>query len=149
MNRAMPRGDRGHRGPDPRRESGSTGTLPRIGGLGGGIAAAGAAGWPERRKARRGWSRAGRTRGGRTLATDRVDPGAVFALGRFDLQALFLAQGGAGHIMHMLRNLSRFTINGSICSARVFPSCVECGARTGTVWFASRQKETPLPSPLG
>ncbi len=51
--------------------------------------------------------------------------------------------------MHMLRNLSRFTINGSICSGRVFLSCVECGAKTGTVWFASRQKEMPLPSPLG
>src|SRR5713101_6017798 len=74
---------------------------------------------------------------------------AVLALGRGKGPALLLFQGGAGHIMHMLRNLSRFTINGSICSARVFPSCVECGARTGTVWFASRQKETPLPFRLG
>jgi hypothetical protein len=51
--------------------------------------------------------------------------------------------------MHMLRNPSRFNIGGSIYSGRVFLSCAGCGARTATVWFVSRQKETPLPSPLG
>src|SRR5437764_14909294 len=74
---------------------------------------------------------------------------SVFRFGGFHSKPHLLANGGAGHIMHMLRSLSRFTINGSICSGRAFLSCVECGARTGTVWFASRQKETPLPSPLG
>jgi len=67
--------------------------LPGTVGLVGRVAAPGAAGCPERRKARRGRSRAGQAT--RSLAADRVDPGAVFALGRFDLQALFLAQGTA------------------------------------------------------
>ena len=78
-----------------------------------------------------------------------VDSLAVFALYGREGQSHFLADRGASHIMHMLRNLSRFTINGSICSGRVFLSFVECGARTGSVWFASRPKETPLPFPLG
>jgi hypothetical protein len=70
---------------------------------------------------------------GEDLGFDGIAALPVLALGRSDGQAHFLADRGAGHIMHMLRNLSRFTINGSICSGRVFLSCVECGARTGTV----------------
>jgi hypothetical protein len=94
---------------------------------------------------------AGRARGRRgvMLLCEAVNALTILPFGRFELEPHLLADGGAGHIMHMLRNLSRFTINGSICSARVFPSCVECGARTGTVWFASRQKETPLPFRFG
>ena len=86
---------------------------------------------------------AGRARGGfgLMLFCDAVNALAVVVLGRSHFESHLFAKGGAGHIMHMLRNLSRFTINGSICLGRVFLSCVECGARTGTVWFASRQKE--------
>jgi hypothetical protein len=83
------------------------------------------------------------------LGFDGVVALAVFAFRGNDGQTHLLADCGASHIMHMLRNLSRFTINGSICSGRVFLSFVECGARTGSVWFASRPKETPLPFPLG
>jgi hypothetical protein len=101
------------------------------------------------KKSRRGRTAAARANeGGKNSGLEGVTARAV-PFGRGNGQAHFLSQGGAGHIMHMLRNLSRFTINGSNCSGRVFLSCVECGARTGTVWFASRQKETPLPSPLG
>jgi hypothetical protein len=63
---------------------------------------------------------------------DRVDPGAIFGLGGSNNQTHFLTESGAGHIMHMFRNLSRFTIGGSICSGRVFLLCAGCGARTAT-----------------
>ncbi len=41
MNRAVPPGDRGHRGADPSRACGSGGVVPGAGGLVGGITAAG------------------------------------------------------------------------------------------------------------
>ena len=58
-----------------------------------------------------------------------------FPIGPFeglDRKPHLLAEVGAGHIMHMLRNLSRFTINGSICSGRAFRSCAKCGAMMAT-----------------
>src|SRR5712692_5944003 len=83
------------------------------------------------KKSRRGKTPAARANeGGKNSGFEGVTARAVLALGRGKGQAHLLSQGGAGHIMHMLRNLSRFTINGSICSGRVFLSCVECGART-------------------
>jgi hypothetical protein len=83
------------------------------------------------------------------LVREAVSALATLGLGGFQLEAHLLADGGAGHIMHMLRNLSRFTTRGSICSGRVFLLCAECGAMTATAWFVRHRKETPLPSPRG
>jgi hypothetical protein len=89
MNRTLPPGDRGHRGPDSRWASGLAGAMPRLGGLVGGVAAAGRSDGPKTRKARRSRSRAGRGAGEAWLAVERVEPLAI-ALFRLQLQAHLL-----------------------------------------------------------
>jgi hypothetical protein len=88
MNRALPPGDRGHRGSDPCGKSGRGGALPGTGGLVSRVAADQTGKGPESRKARRGRSRAGQRGHRGCLAANRVNPLAVFALGGLDLQAL-------------------------------------------------------------
>jgi hypothetical protein len=83
------------------------------------------------------------------LPRDRINALAVLALGGLDRQSHLLAESGAGHIMPIFRNPSRFTIGGSVCSGRVFVSCAECAVKTATAWFVSRRKEMLSPSPLG
>lgn len=146
MNRALSPGDRGHRSQHPRRPLRPRRSVLGAGGLKRGVAdiVGPKEGKPPGERpggrCRRDWQE---------LGFQGIGALATLVLDGCELQPHLLPDGGAGHIMHMLRNLSRFTINGSICSGRVFLSCVECGARTGTVWYASRQKETPLPSPPG
>ena len=100
MNRSLPPGDRGHRGSDPCGKSGRGGAVPGTVGLVGRVAAHQTGNGSESRKARRGRSRAGNGRGGRTLAADRVDSRAIVTLGRLDLQAHLLAQSAGDKTAH-------------------------------------------------
>ena len=147
MNRALPPGDRGNRDKHQGWPSRPAGTVSRSFRLVGGVAAPARRPNKEKPPKRNPGGRRRRACYGSRL--NGISPRTVVILGGFHCQTQLLADRGAGHIMHILRNPSRFTINGSICSGRVFLSCVECGARTGIVWFASRPKETPLPSPFG
>ena len=56
---------------------------------------------------------------------------------------------GAGHIVPIFRNPSRFTIAGPLCSGRVFLSCAECIVKAATVWFVSHRADIRSLSPFG
>jgi len=56
---------------------------------------------------------------------------------------------GAGHIMPIFRNPSRFIIGGPTCSRRLFLSCVECIVKAATASSASPRADMRLLSLFG
>ena len=56
---------------------------------------------------------------------------------------------GAGYIMPIFRNPSRFTIGGPTCSRRLFLYCAECIVKMATASSASPRADIQSPSLFG